>query len=266
MGGEFDSTRPFFSELADEHRDWLAQFDSDHLQLWERLFKSDAESALCEAGVRRVLTASGAMVSPGEELEMGSGGPDFHCRVDSTVFYVESTCICTSDADRLTGFKGYYQARRFRSLNNKIFKMCRKKAGQCGTRDAPVLLAIGTFSQAAVTAFSPPYPEQLLTGIIEHSVTIDRGTMEAISEDKTTSLRSAPFFFNSEEGVADARASIAGLLLCGLRFPGFVVGVLNPHAAYPFDSAALPKIAFSTVLLERDKHRFRINPNPGEMV
>lgn len=244
-------TSPYYQKLAAEHREWLGTFDPRYLVMWEHLLNSNLEAALSESGVRRFLQREGLKVAPGEDLDSGMGGPDFQCSTSTELFYVEVTNIAEDMADTKTVFRrDTSKAGRFFSLNDNIFRKCRKKARQCGKIKAPVLLAVATFSCASILAFSSPYPEQLLTGIICHSIHLDKRTGKAIGVSKESELRSAPFLYMKDNNIKQARASISGLLLCGLKFsPEIVVGVLNPHAVYPFNPCCLPGVSFSHMVV-----------------
>lgn len=45
----------FYDDLAAEHRNWLSPFQPQYLANWEEVLNQDQESALAEAGVRRLL-------------------------------------------------------------------------------------------------------------------------------------------------------------------------------------------------------------------
>jgi hypothetical protein len=81
------------SNFLDEHRRWLGQFNLQHGRNWEKLLGNDAEAAICEAAVRRLLEENGNVVEPNEELDGNKQSPDFRCTQAGETFFVEATCI-----------------------------------------------------------------------------------------------------------------------------------------------------------------------------
>jgi hypothetical protein len=251
---------PFYSGLAEEHRLWLRKHSGGHLKKWNDFLQNDCEGALSEAGLRRFLEANNVTVEPGEGYGGRAGGPDFRCLASGQEFFVEVTNIPEAKAHQATGYtEEPFKVRRFSPLNSAVFEKCDAKTRQCSTRNGPVLLAVATFSGDSMTAFSPPYPEMLLTGIIDHFVEIDKITGKVTGEFRTSDLEAAPFLNLPEDTIEPTRKSISGVLLCGLRF-GFFVGVLNPFARYPFDPSVLPNVPFDSVKVEEATNTLRINP------
>ena len=258
MTESFNLEGPLYEELAETHRRWLNGFSQQQLQAWERLLDNDPEAALSESGVRRFLESRGVSVYPGEGDNGIPGGPDFRCVRDKTEFFIEVTNIPKEKADKITGIvvggiEGYY----FTSLNESIFNKCDAKARQCAKRDAPVLLAIATFSAASLQAFMPPYPEEILTGKVEHAVEIDRESRRVVGESKHTNLENAAFLCLDQDGFVQARPVISGLLLCGLVYQDLVVGVSNPKATYPFDSKLILDMDFTSIAIDDEKLQLR---------
>jgi len=246
--------------LVEEHRLWLQKHGGGHLKKWNDFLQNDCEGALSEAGVRRFLEAHSVDVKPGEGYGGSAGGPDFRCEVSGAEFFVEVTNIPEEKTNKITGHTDEpFKVRRFHPLNEAIFEKCDAKTRQCSTRNGPVLLAVATFSGDSMTAFSPPYPEMLLTGIVNHFVEIDRITGKVSGEFKTSDLRAAPFLRFPENSIEPARKSISGVLLCGLRFNLFI-GVLNPFATYPFSPSLLLNVPFDSVEVEEATNTLRIYP------
>ena len=253
---------PFYEELATSHRSWLKSFHTQHSRAWERLVKTDLEAALSESGVRRLLESKGVIVSPGEGTKGVQGGPDFRCVMDNTEFFVEVGNIAKEKADEITGIVvGGTEAYRFTSLNESIFNKCDAKAKQCAKRNAPVLLAIATFSAASLQAFAPPYPQELLTGKVMHALEIDRESKRVIGESRHTDLEHAAFLCLESDGFVQARPAISGLLLCGLVYRDFFVGVSNPKATYPFDVGLIPGLSFLAITVDDENLQLRTASN-----
>ena len=110
-----------------------------------------------------------------------------------------------------------------------------------------------------MVAFSPPYLDMLLTGTM--SVTIERMTLAStgdveIDADPATS---AFLRYDKAGSLNFARSSISGLLLCGVSLePTWVVGILHPNPARPFDTKMLPGISFGEVEVDREADQLRI--------
>ncbi len=254
MGLSLD--KPYAIELTTEHRQWLGGFDPQYLANWEKLLKSDAEAAMCEAGVRRLLHQLNVDVSPNEDLTGNERRADFACSSNGEVFFVEVACVPIEKAEQITGLSdgaNVNVARNPTPLNGAIHRKCKSKASQCSNHTAPVLLAIGTWhSHAAILSFMPPYPDMLLTGITTMTVFLDKETLQSTGEPRYDSdLESAAFIRRSDDSEFEfARSSISGLLLCGLSSsPILKVGVLHPNPARAFSPSVLPDIPFGQVQL-----------------
>ena len=238
------------ANLVEEHRQWLAGFTAQHLKNWEKLLNANAEAAMCEAEVRRLLQENGNTVEPNEELTGADQSPDFRCTQAGKVFFVEVTCISIDKATQVTGLsdqpdgKGHY----YRPLNDAIFEACRQKTPQCSDTGCPVLVAVGTFHfRASAVCLGKPYLQMLLTGkeLISHN--IDMRTGEGVGDTYlSTKLYSAAFLRPDESsGLCHARNPVSGMLLCGFGGDPFLVrGVLHPSPVHEFDRALLPKVEF----------------------
>ena len=263
-----DLSRPFWSELEANHREWLTAFDEQYLRNWENILSNTPEPAMCEAAVRRFLVASRVSVAPNEDISGNSKAPDFRCKRGSSHFYVEVRSISLQQATKISGLcdeATSQTASNPTSLNDKIFEICKEKAVQCSHADAPVLLAIATaHSSAAMLSFSPPYPDMILCGKTTMTVSLNRETLKAENGVRLDSeLYSAGFLKPDRgDGIESARSSISGLLLCGItlgRSPEemWVVGLLNPSAQRPFDPQLLPSIKFGAVEVDRGTGQLR---------
>ena len=108
----------------------------------------------------------------------------------------------------------------------------------------------------------------LMTGMTTMSVTIDKETLSVVGGiHQASELRSAAFLrFEQGDTIGFARSSISGLLLCGLSLqPTWVIGVLHPNAARPFDSRLLPGVAFGRVEVDVQTGDLRVQwPNGGD--
>lgn len=246
------TNNPFLRELCEEHRKWLRAFDPQHLANWEKMLKADDEAAMTEAGVRRFLESQSVVVEPNEEITGAERRPDFKCLTDGKQFYVEVTHISIHKAEKVTGLMDEgVSAMRPTPLNRAIKAICSEKAVQCSNQDAPVLVAVGTFhGDAAMFSFSPPWPDMILTGMAEMSVTINRETLSVVGGiQQTSDLHAAAFLkFEKDDSIGFARSSISGMLLCGLSLkPTWVIGLLHPNPARPFPPALLSRVSFGEV-------------------
>jgi hypothetical protein len=57
-------SKPFKVKLTKEHHAWLSAFNPLYLANWENILNTDEESALAEAGVRRLLQSYDITVEP----------------------------------------------------------------------------------------------------------------------------------------------------------------------------------------------------------
>lgn len=203
-----------------------------------------------------MLQSNNVRVCPGEGHDGIAGGPDFLCSVSGQEFFVEATNIAKDKADTETG---WLNAPRFMPLNKLVFEACDSKERQCRVRKAPVLLAIATFSESSMLAFSPPYPVQMITGRIEHTIHFSPGSATCVGETKSTELKHSAFLVFDTDGLVHIRAAIAGLILYGPTV-GIVSGVLNPLATCPFRPDWIPSLQFETVEIDNVNLQMRLNP------
>jgi hypothetical protein len=260
----FDS--PFFRSLADGHRQWLAQFEPQHLADWKKLFNGNPEAALCEAATRERLQGHSVTVEPYDKPDPNSPGPDFRCSIRDRPFYVEVTCISIDSATKKTGIPegGHNELRPFKifGMTQAIFQKCGPKTKQCEDLDAPVLVAIGTFhSDAALASLKPVLIGSVLTGKMNLSWTVDTTTGQQIGEtQESTTLDSAAFLRLNDETdeVEPIRSPVSGVLLCGLTLSADFIGVLHPQPCRPFDPSWLPKIEFGSVEIDQPNRQLRV--------
>jgi len=249
---------PAWADLEAEHSQWLSAFDQRYQQKWENVRKEDYEAALCEAAVRRMLQAQGITVEPNEDvagkLPTGSESrPDFRCFHPDGNFLVEVTCISIATVVEQTDLPHPFQpgVQNYGSLNHAIFWKSVRKYKQYSTANLPTLLAVGTFHQLSALCMSRKFADMLLTGQTSLSWPVNiktgQGTSDAI---QTTELRASPFLKPGSLG--EVRTSLSGLLLCGLGCdPAYVIGVMHPHAARPFNCNVLPSIQFGQVAINK---------------
>ncbi len=260
----------YLDALAAEHRSWLSPFDAQYLRYFERLLHADYESAMTEAGIRRLLQSHNVSVEPNEDLTGSRRQPDFLCSHLQHSFCVEVTCISIDKAVKETRLpypteKG---GRNYRSLNDGFWTACRRKASQCGRLVHPALVAIGTFhTDASILCLEKPHVAMLLTGETKMTCNIDIRKGEFVGDPyETTEFRSAAFLRRDEsESAGFARNSVSGLLVCGLGIaPPRVLGVLHPNPARRFDPAILPGIEFGEVEIDRALGELRVSwPTPA---
>lgn len=231
---------------------WIEQFDNQHARNWAKLYKNDPEAAMCEATFWGALTDCGVQLKPNADLSGEKRQPDLLCRQDGQEFYVEVTCIPIEKATRQTGLEHEIKlganAQFYSLLNRAIFNKCIKKAQQCSEKDAPCLLAIGTFhGRASASCMRKEYLQDLLTG--DPCLTMDFDPVEGktVGEPyQTTKQKSSSFVRPSGKSVFEyARESISGLLLGGFGCaPPRMYGILHPNPARGFDPGLLPRIPF----------------------
>lgn len=262
---------PFYQSLAEEHRHWLAAFDPQYLANWEKNLRADEESALAEAGVRRLLQGYGVQVEPNEELTGAEQRPDFHCESNGSGFEVEVTHISIEKATEVTGLPDDPTVNlgerpptsediyRIRPLNRPVFWACVAKAKQCADAPYPSVLAVATFHYGAtVFCFDKCHINELLTGVTHMRISLDSGS--AGEAYHVTEVDLAAFLRpDSSERVGFGRNSISALLLCGLKTrPPTIIGVLHPNPARPFNPANLPHIEFGEVAIDRNAGQLRV--------
>jgi hypothetical protein len=268
----------YFDALVDEQRRWLSEFDPRYLANWEKNLSAAEESALAEAGVRRLLEGYGVRVEPNEDLTGAGQRPDFRCEVNGNGFEVEVTHISIEKATRVTGLvEGRTGACNYSSLNDAIFVACKGKAEQCAHALHPTLLAVATFhSQASMICLDKPHVETLLTGETKITWGMDMRTCQKVGDVyQSTELRSAAFLRpDGSQEVGFARSSISALVLCGLGalsrdshgvWRPKVIGVLHPNAARPFNPAILPPVEFGQVALDRPFRQLHVTWPQGDV-
>ena len=180
-----------YSQLIDEHREWLKGFDGERVNKWNNLLNNNPEAALCEASTRKSLSDFGCDVEPFEDLS--TGGVDFKCSKDGSTFYVEATCITKEAATDKSGLTD--KAQHYAPLTKTIWQELKNKTPQCSGLDAPCIVAIGTFHfQAGYHCFGKHFIEELLTGTPHITRQFDTELGEAIGETyESTDLESAAF-------------------------------------------------------------------------
>ncbi|QGQ23934.1 hypothetical protein F1728_15140 [Gimesia benthica] len=253
---QFPLSNPHWRKLIGEHREWLSQFDPQHLANWDILFtKNNDEAAMCEARVRRLLQLQGVTVTPNENLNESGKQPDFRCSKDGHVFYVEVTCISIQKVIEETNLPliPEQRARNYSSLNNSVWSACKGKAIQCSGMNHPTILAIGTFHiWASSICMNKDHVEELLTGEGRIAWQMDENTGGNAGEVyQSTSLYSAVFLRPEKTTeIGFARSSISGLLLCGLGVePPNVFSILHPNPSRPFKKDLLSDIEFCEVAI-----------------
>lgn len=250
-------TNPYYAELADEHRQWLSAFHSQHTTDWNNLLGNNVEAALCEAVVRQGLQRNGIAVEPNASLTGSQRQPDFKCSTPTgQVFYVEVACISETNAadktgiqDGTPGIQAFDPAGIARAVNAK----CREKASQCANLSDPCLIAIGTFhSMAAMVGFKKLAANFILTGRAQLTWTIDTGTGSQVGDTRnTTTLQDAAFLAPDASSIGFARSSISGLLLASASLEAPWLGLLHPNPVRPFDPSWLADIEFGKVAVDQ---------------
>ena len=256
--------------IANEHRQWLANFDPRYLVNWEKTYKGEYEAAMTEASVRRMLQRHDVQVEPNESPTGLNRVPDFRCQCGGTKFYVEVTCIliATATAQTCISDESKYGASNYRLLTNAVQNELKRKAQQCGNLDAPALVAIGTFHRfASMICFQKMQASMMLTGTTMLSWTVNVAEGEQVGDTcEATSLEGAAFLQRDPaQAVKFARNSISGALLCGVAFePCGVIGILHPNPARPFNPMTLPHIEFGTVQIDQESDQLVVNWPCGE--
>lgn len=255
--------------LADEHRDWLTQFDPRYLVKWDNMLQSDNEAAMAEASVRQRLQQYGVNVEPNEDLDTGQQAPDFRCERSGIEFCVEVTTIRIETAERATGLphdRPYSGGGGF--LNEKVFAKCVQKARQANSAVLPTLVAIGTWHGFAAMQFKQrPLMNMLLTGEAKMTWDINVNTGETSDTYLTTNLYPAIFLKPDEDKSPVAtRESISGALLCAFGMPGIEpLVILNPNANRTFDPAALPELEFGSVNIDHAQQQLSVEWLPPRL-
>ena len=233
-----------------KHRRWLEHFDARHSKAWERLLASDAEAAMCEANVRRLLSRKGCGVEPNTDKNPSGKSPDFKCRRDGNVFYVEATCLTISAATRATNLDHLPEtggAQNYSLPTQALWNDCRNKAPQCADLPHPTLVAIGTFhSQVTRICTLDHVVEDLVLG--ERLIAFDIDTTKGRAVGPSygiTKLKGSTVLKPGLGHPVDARRSVSGMLVVGFGLiPWHIKGTLHHDAVRPFDRNLLPTIRF----------------------
>lgn len=251
-------------EIATEHRQWLAGFDRRYAKIWERLCSADYEAAMTEAAIRRILSVQHRVtVEPNEALTGNCGGPDFQCAVGGKRFCVEVTCFPIADVERSTGIvAGPRSASGFdpNGMIDKVFAKAASKSAQASRATVPTLLAIGTFhATASMIFFGKRFAPMYQTGKTQLTWSIEATSRRVTKACVQSELHRAVFLKpDSVTGVAPARQSLAGILLCGVGVePAPVRGLLHPNAARPFNEQFLPGVEFHRIAFDQSSGRVR---------
>lgn len=243
--------RDEYSQLIDEHREWLGGFDGERLKQWEKLLNANAEAALCEAATRKLLVGHGCDVEPFEDR--ASGGVDFKCSKKGNTFYVEATCITKEVASDKSGLTHLPQSNKtacYEFLTRTIWQELSNKTSQCSGLDAPCIVAIGTFHlRAGCRCFRDLGAEDLLTGKTYITQVVDTRRGKAVGEAyQSSKLESAAFIRpdkNSPNFFEYARCPISAVLLCSFGAdPIETRGILHPEPNNPFNRDLLSDIKF----------------------
>jgi len=244
---------PYYYKLIGSHREWLNLFDSKFLNAWDKLFKkNNPEAALFEAATRQVLGEFDIVVEPFDDPSRDKN-PDYYCKKNNQVFYVEATCITkevATDNTNLDDIPKNLEVTGYALLTKTFFNDVVNKTTQCSNLNAPVLLAIGTWHfSACQLCFDKGAAEDILTSTPHITVPISKVTGGPIGDTyEATDLRWSAFVRPSKTTSGEiefARSPISGILLCpfGTKPPD-IVGVLHPNPNHPFDRNLFPKIPF----------------------
>lgn len=245
----------FYDQLIGEHREWLMGFDKVHLDAWDKLFKYDnSEAALCEAGTRRLLQESGVSVEP-YPLGSNNRSPDFICRRNDDLFYLDATCIMKDTATRrshLDDAKHNERTSYYSLLTDSHFRKIAKKVSQFENLNAPCVIAIGTLHfKAGVRCFNKMSAEEILTGKLGVSLPISKSAGAAIGDSRlSTSLEGSPFLkvrriICDGPPVQPAWQTISAVILCPFNTdPMKCIGILHPKPNNKFGRDILPDVKF----------------------
>jgi hypothetical protein len=240
-----------YSQLIDQHQQWLNSFEEERLKQWKNSLNNNIEAALCEAATRKLLVDHGCNVEPFEDRALG--GVDFKCSKNSNAFYVEATCITKEVASTKSGLTDSFQSNKatyYEFLTRTIWQELSNKTLQCSGLDAPCIVVIGTFHfQAGCLCFDDLAIEELLTGITYITKRIDAKLGKAVGETyESTKLESAAFIRPNESPpnfFEYARCPISAVLLCPFGTePIKTIGVIHPNPNYPFKRDLLSDIKF----------------------
>ncbi len=245
-----------YSCVIAEHRNWLKSFDNQYSKKWEDLLNNNAESAICEACTRKLLSDHGCMVKTNEDLS--SGGPDFRCSKNNIVFYVEATCITIDNVTRKTNLlpspKINSEPVWYKMLTDGIRNEVSNKTTQCANLNFPCVLAIGTLHyMGGWICLGKDAVEFLLTGTpyIAWSPVSEKG-MGNSEDHNTTDLSNSSFVkpdIKENCLIGHARAPISSILLCNFAsVPPKVVGALHPKPNRKFDRLLLSDIEFARLV------------------
>lgn len=246
--------RLFWHSLICAHEGWLSGFDGQYLDNWRKLLNSDVDAALFEVTTRHLLDQRSVDVKPFEHIHGLDPRPDFLCSQGDSRFYVEATSVESGKGKAI----GYDIAKMLRMVAGE----CREKYKQARERDAPLILAIGTFdSDLGRRMTKRNILEQLLTGKTSWEFDYNfadrtRGEIQTI-----TTLYGASYLENDTTigDIVFRNSPFSAILLIGAssatldgRFPAHVRGVLHPNPTHVFDAGLLPDIEFGRVAVDGD--------------
>jgi len=254
---------PPYAELAEQHRTWLAPFDSQHATNWEKLFEANPENALAEAAIRRWLQQQNIRVEPNENLSGDKRMPDFRCFAQDYKFYVEVTNASIEEATKHSGLTdGAQGTHNYNLLTSKILNACKRKTTQLASLDAPGVLAYHSWHvDAASACLGKGGAEELLRGEASITMKFDSELGQAVGDSyQSTELKSAAFVRPEQESMWEhARQTISAILLCCPIWGSTkVVGALHPGPARPFDPMVLPTVPFASLNASPDKSSIEI--------
>jgi len=242
----------YYRKIIGSHREWLNRFDGAYLNKWDELFtKNNPEAALCEAATRQMLEEQDVEVEP-FDLECDRQSPDFMCKKEGFLFYVEATCLTKEVVDQKTGLEDIPEEGKttwFGLLTRTIFQEACNKTPQCSNLHAPCLLCIGTLHfSACQLCLTEMGAEQILTSDPLITVPLDKETGDVVGEIyESTDLKWSAFIKPSKtsNGIEIARNPISGIILFpfGAR-PVEIFGALHPNPNYTFERKYLPAIKF----------------------
>ena len=240
-----------YSQLIDEHHEWLNGFEAERLREWKNLFKANLEAALCEAATRKLLFDHGCDVEPFEDS--ASGGVDFKCSKNGNTFYVEATCITKTVASEKSGLTHLPQSNKathYEFLTRTIWQELSNKTSQCSGLDAPCIVVIGTFHfQVGGRCFRGLAAEDLLTGKTYITQRIDTKVGKTVGEPYQSSKLESAAFIRPDKNYPNffehARCPISAVLLSSFGTdPIKTTGILHPYPNNPFNRDLLSDINF----------------------
>lgn len=236
--------RPTIIDVVSGYKRFLEVKYPTHYTRHCARYKTDPGSCHAEAAIFSILRSQFQDVIIGEDIS--SGGADFLCSSNETSLLVEVSSLEPGAVSRKSSWENELvpgvSVGSFHMITAMLRSKAVRKADQVSNHAGPRLLIISTEHIASTILLGTLAAEFLLTSNTAIQVPVG-GSEENIRI--TTDLRDSVFFRLKNGTLETCRRSISAIILSSIsKHSCYLVGLLHPDPAEPFQTNLFPNIPF----------------------